>query len=445
MNDFTQGKIFKPLFWFIVPILGALFLQSFYGAVDLIVVGQFAKVADVSGVSTGSQITYIPMMLISGLATATTVLIGQKIGEKSMDDAGKVVGSAISLFGTISVVLSAIMIIFSKQVCMLMHTPLEAFHETQRYVIICSLGTVFITAYNVLGALFRGLGDSKTPLFSVIIATVANIFGDLFFVAVLDMGSSGAAIATVLAQTLSVILCILKIKGSLPFKFKRNYIRYNMEYIKRIFELGLPIALQSFLVNISFLVILSIVNSLGVVASAGVGVAEKLCNFIMLVPAAFSQGVGSFVAQNYGARQIDRAKKGVFICIIVSETISILIAFMSFFYGDMLCRLFANDTAVIYEGFLYLKAYAIDTLLVSFIFCLNGLFNGCGKTKIVMVLNVLCAVFRMCASYIFSRIEPVSLFRVGLANPIASAIQIIMFIFAFIYVFRKHSDELYVN
>ena len=276
--------------------------------------------------------------------------------------------------------------------------------------------------------MFRGLGNSKLPLFSVAIAAVINIFADLLFVAVFHMGAMGAAFATVISQTVSVLISFVIIgRIELPFTFEKKDIRFDGSIIRRIVGFGAPLALADLLVGMSFLIIGAIVNSLGVIASAGVGVAEKVCSFIMLVPSAFSQSMAAFVAQNYGAGKMDRAHKGLAYGIGISFAIGVVMAWSSFFHGDLMCRLFASDEAVILSGWEYLKAYSIDCMLTPFFFCLTGYFNGCGDTKFVMVQNLFGAIcIRVPVSWFMAQITPVSLFRIGLATPSSSLVQCVL-------------------
>ena len=428
VHSFTQGKILSPLLRFSLPILMALLLQAMYVAADLLIVGQFNSSADVSAVATGSQIMQTLTTVITGLSMGTTILLAQKIGQGRQKEAGKVIGSGIFLFGMIALVLTLVVELTAGPLASLMQAPAEAFDKTVEYVRICSAGTVFIVAYNVLGSIFRGLGDSKTPLLAVLIACVLNIAGDLLFVGVFGMATGGAALATVLAQSVSVILCIWIIRRrGLPFPFALSDIRFHRELVGRTARLGAPIALQDFLVSISFLVILAIVNSLGVIVSAGVGVAEKLCAFIMLVPSAFSQALSAFVGQNVGAGQHARARRSLVCGMASSFVISLFLAYLSFFHGDMLARIFSNDDPVILAAAEYLKAYAIDTLLVSFLFCFIGYFNGYGSTRFVMLQGILGAFFvRIPVSFFMSQLKPVSLFLVGLATPCSTSVQILL-------------------
>lgn len=438
-QNFTKGNILTSLVRFALPVLAALFLQTMYGAVDMLVVGRFATAADVSAVSTGSWLMQLITSFVVGIAMGTTVLLGRRLGEGKPEEAGKIIGSSIVLFAIIGVVITFFMELCAVPVAQIMRTPIEAFDATVLYVRICSAGSVFIVAYNVLGSIFRGIGDSRMPLVTVAIACVFNIAGDFLLVGVFGMATAGAAIATVLAQALSVIISVLIIRRQkLPFTFRRTDIVFDRKRMGSVFRLGLPIAFQDLLVSISFLAITAIVNSLGVIPSAGVGVAEKLCGFIMLVPSAFNQSMSAFVAQKMGAGRMDRAKRALLCGIGMSLVVGVFMAWLSFFHGDLLAGLFARDEAVIAAAADYLKAYAIDCLLVSVMFCMIGYFNGCGKTLFVMLQGIAGAFgVRIPVSLIMSRIKPVSLFKVGLATPCSSVVQIILCVGYFLLLSRR--------
>ena len=268
-----------------------MFLQSMYGAVDTLIVGQFGSAADVSAVATGGGIMQTITMAIVGISMGTTILLGQRIGEGRTDKAGDVIGSSILLFLIIGLGVTVLMEIFTVPAAQIMQAPEEAFGGTVSYVRICSAGTIFIIAYNVLGSVFRGMGNSKMPLITVAISCVLNIGGDILLVGVFKMAAAGAAIATVASQAVSVVLSILIIKKQgLPFEFGRKNLKLKKEVVLGVTKLGLPIALQDVLVSVSFLAITAIVNSLGVIASAGVGVAEMICGFITL-PQLLQQGM----------------------------------------------------------------------------------------------------------------------------------------------------------
>lgn len=443
-GNFTSGKILSPLISFTLPVLFALFLQAMYGAVDLAVVGWFGTTSDVSAVSTGSQIMHTVTVVIAGLSMGTTVLLGQKLGEGKNEEAGAVIGGSICLFAVIALVVTGVMQFAAEPFANFMNAPETALSQTVSYIRICSGGALFIVAYNMVGSVFRGIGDSKTPLIAVAVACVLNIAGDLLFVAVFEMGAAGAALATVISQAVSVVICLAVIaKKGLPFSFSRKNVRFKASVIRRVLGLGWPIALQDALVSASFLAILSIVNSLGETASAGMGVSEKICAFIMLVPSAFMQSLSAFVAQNYGAGKYSRAQKAMLCGMAVSLAFGAVISVLAFFKGDLLASMFApDDAAVISAAADYLAAYAIDTVFVSLLFCFIGFFNGCGRTSFSMVQGIVGAFcVRIPVSFFMSRIEPVSLFRVGLATPCSTVVQIALCTVYFLILRKKLSKD----
>lgn len=435
-HNFTEGEILRPLVRFSLPVLAALFLQAMYGAVDLLIVGQFGLPADVSAVSTGSQIMMTMTNLIASFAMGATILLGRQIGEGKPEEGGETIGTCIILFAVIGAVLTVLFVPGAGAVASLMHAPAEAYDLTVSYIRICGAGMLVIIAYNLIGSVFRGIGDSVTPLISVAIACACNIAGDLLFVAVFDMGTAGAALATVLAQAASVVLSLLLIRRKkLPFTFRLSKIRLQKGKAKTITQLGLPIALQDFLVSISFLIILTIVNTLGVTASAGVGVAEKICVFIMLVPIAFMQSMSAFVAQNAGAGKLDRAEKALRYAIMMSLAFGVVMFFIAFFHGELLASIFSKDAEVAAAGGDYLKAYGIDCMLTPVFFCFLGFYNGIGRTRFVMLQGVIAAfLVRVPISYFMSRQTPVSLFHIGLAVPCSSVLQIILCLGFMVYI-----------
>ena len=438
-NTFTQGRILKPLILFALPVLLALFLQAMYGAVDLLIVGKFASSADVSAVSTGSQIMMTLTNLVSSFAMGTTVLLGQQIGCGERKQGGRTVGTAIVMFTVIALVMTAVLVIFAPQVSSIMNAPEEAFDKTVAYVRICGGGMLVIVAYNLIGCIFRGIGDSRTPLFTVAVACVFNIAGDLILCAGFKMGTSGAAFATVFAQIISVIVSFGVIrKKELPFEMRRTDIGVHGRTLRKMVGLGAPIALQDLLVSISFLIILAIVNSMGVTASAGVGVAEKVCAFIMLISSAFMQSISAFVAQNYGARRMDRAKKALHYGVAVSFAIGVGMFFLSFFHGNVLAGIFSSDAMVIEAAADYLKAYAIDCLFTAIFFCYIGFYNGIGMTKFVMIQGIIGAFcVRVPVSWFMSRRAGATLFDIGLATPFSSILQLVLCLGCMLYLRKK--------
>ena len=438
--DFTQGKIVGPLIRFMIPVLLAMLLQDLYGAVDLLIVGRFATTADVSGVTTGAQIMSLVMNLAVNFSMGITILLGQQIGRGEREKGGEVIGAGIAFFTAVGLVLSILMAVFAGNIAGLMHAPAEAYDKTVQYIRICGAGSVVVIAFNLIGSIFRGLGDSQTPLIAVGIACVINIVGDLILVAGFGMGSAGAAIATVAAQAGSVILSVLIIsRRQLPFTLKKSDIRFNGPIIKNMVKFGAPLAVQGVLVGFSFLVILAIVNGLGVVESAGMGIANKIIAFIMLIPSSFGQAMASFVAQNAGAGQYDRARQALRTGIAVSLVCGLVIGTLSFVFGEQMALLFTVDHTAAAAAHSYLKAYSIDCLLTAFLFCFVGFFNGIGITSFVMIQGIVGAfLVRVPASYLLSKWKPVSLFKIGLATPLSTAVQIVLCFLCMRFIYPRY-------
>ena len=435
--DFTQGSILKKLVAFMMPVLGALILQAAYGAVDLLVVGRFGSTSGLSAVSTGSQVLNLVTFVVVQFAMGITVLIARYLGEKKPEKIGAVIGGGAIVFTIISVVLFIVMVCFAHPISILMQAPEEAVDLTASYVRICGGGIFFIVAYNLLSAIFRGLGDSKSPLLFVLVACIVNVIGDLALVAGLHMDAAGAAIATVSAQALSVVFAVvLLIKKELPFSIARKDFRLNPQ-CKKFLKIGLPLALQEFLTQVSFLALCAFVNRLGLEASSGYGVACKIVNFAMLVPSALMQSMASFVSQNIGAGKKKRAKKSMFTGIGVGLVVGCLVFALVIFKGDMLAGFFTTDAAVIENGYAYLKGFALETIVTAILFSMVGYFNGNNKTIWVMTQGLIQTLLvRLPLAYFMSIKPNASLTKIGLAAPISTMVGVVLNIGFYVYLNR---------
>ena len=439
-SDFTQGSILKKLVTFMMPVLGALILQAAYGAVDLLVVGRFGSTSGLSAVSTGSQVLNLVTFVVIQTAMGITVLIARYLGEKKPEQIGSVIGGSAIVFTIISVVLFVVMVGFARPISILMQAPTEAVDLTTTYVRICGAGIFFIVAYNLLSAIFRGLGDSKSPLLFVLVACIINIFGDLALVAGLHMDAAGAAIATVVAQACSVVFAvILLMKKQLPFEIIKKDFRLNIQ-CQRFLEIGLPLALQEFLTQISFLALCAFVNRLGLEASSGYGVACKIVNFAMLVPSALMQSMASFVSQNVGAGKLKRARQSMLTGIGVGLVVGCFVFALVMLKGDVLTGFFSTDEAVIQNGFAYLKGFAPETIVTAVLFSMIGYFNGNNKTVWVMTQGLIQTLLvRLPFAYIMSIQPNASLTMIGLAAPVSTMVGIILNVGFFTWISnRRH-------
>ena len=438
--DFTQGSILKKLVAFMMPVLGALILQAAYGAVDLLVVGRFGSTSGLSAVSTGSQVLNLVTFVVTQTAMGITVLIARYLGEKRPEQIGSVIGGSAIVFTIISVILFVMMVGFAHPISVLMQAPVEAVDLTATYVRICGGGIFFIVAYNLLSAIFRGLGDSTSPLLFVLVACIINIFGDLALVAGLHMDAAGAAIATVAAQACSVVFAvILLMKKQLPFEITKKDFRLNIQ-CQRFLEIGLPLALQEFLTQISFLALCAFVNRLGLEASSGYGVACKIVNFAMLVPSALMQSMASFVSQNVGAGKLKRARQSMLTGIGVGLVVGCFVFALVMLKGDVLTGFFSTDEAVIRNGFAYLKGFAPETIVTAVLFSMIGYFNGNNKTVWVMTQGLIQTLLvRLPFAYIMSIQPNASLTMIGLAAPVSTMVGIILNVGFFTWISnRRH-------
>ena len=441
-SDFTQGSILKKLVLFMMPVLGALILQAAYGAVDLLVVGRYGTTSGLSAVSTGSQVLNLVTFVVTQLSMGITVLIARYLGEKRPKQIGSVIGGAAVVFAGISIVLFILMVFFAHPISVLMQAPKEAVTLTSTYVRICGSGIFFIVAYNVLAAIFRGLGDSRSPLLFVLAACIINIIGDLALVAGLHMDAAGAAIATVMAQGFSVVFAVvILMKKNLPFMIAKHDFSWNVQCGK-FMEIGLPLALQELLTQLSFLALCAFVNRLGLEASSGYGVACKIVNFAMLVPSALMQSLASFISQNVGAGKTKRAKKTLYTGIGVGLTIGCIVFIFVMFKGDMLAAIFTTDKAVIQRAYEYLKGFAPETLATAILFSMIGYFNGNNKTVFVMVQGLIqTLLIRLPLAYVMSIQPNASLTNIGLAAPVSTVAGVIMSVTYFIYLNRKAARD----
>ena len=441
-SDFTQGSILKKLVLFMMPVLGALILQAAYGAVDLLVVGRYGTTSGLSAVSTGSQVLNLVTFVVTQLSMGITVLIARYLGEKRPKQIGSVIGGAAVVFAGISIVLFILMVFFAHPISVLMQAPKEAVTLTSTYVRICGSGIFFIVAYNVLAAIFRGLGDSRSPLLFVLAACIINIIGDLVLVAGLHMDAAGAAIATVMAQGFSVVFAVvILMKKNLPFTIAKHDFSWNVQCGK-FMEIGLPLALQELLTQLSFLALCAFVNRLGLEASSGYGVACKIVNFAMLVPSALMQSLASFISQNVGAGKTKRAKKTLYTGIGVGLTIGCIVFIFVMFKGDMLASIFTTDKAVIQRAYEYLKGFAPETLATAILFSMIGYFNGNNKTVFVMVQGLIqTLLIRLPLAYVMSIQPNASLTNIGLAAPVSTVAGVIMSVTYFIYLNRKAARD----
>jgi putative MATE family efflux protein len=439
-STLVEGSVFGALIRFALPVLGASILQAAYGAVDLLVIGRFGDASSISAVGTGTTFMQMITNVIVSLAMGSTVIIARHIGEKKPEKAGDTIGSTVILFLIIGAVLTIVLELFTKEFTVLMNVPEQSVDKAISYIRICSAGTIVIIAYNVISSILRGVGNSTLPLIFVGISCTVNVIGDLILVGACGLDAAGAAIATVAAQLVSVIISLVVLrKLDIGVSFNKSQLKINKKELKSILNVGIPIALQEATVQVSFLVINSIVNDMGLMQSAGYSVAQKIVTFIMLIPSTIMQSVSAFVAQNMGAGRNDRAKKGFFTAIGSGCSLGIVIFCLGFFGGGLISSIFTDDSEVIKQSADFLRGFSVECILTCVLFSSIGYFNGRGKSIPVMIQGMTSAFgVRIPVSLIFSRLENTSLVLIGLATPITTVYGIIFFAICFALLRRKN-------
>lgn len=425
-TDLTKGSIYKTLLHFAMPYLAANFLQSMYGAADMLIVGWYTDSAGISAVYTGTQIMMILTCAITGLTMGGTIQIAQFYGADKKKDAVQTIGTLFTLFMGVAVVLTAGMLLLAPLMLKALQTPPEAMQQALQYVRICSGGILFIIGYNLLSATLRGLGDSFSPLLFIGVACVMNIALDFLFVGAFGWGAAGAALATSASQAVSMAFGILYLsRKDFIFAFTLENFRIHMDKARSIFRLGLPICLQEAVLNLSFLFIAAIVNSLGVTASAAVGICEKFESFAMLPAFAFSGAISTIAAQNIGAGQIERAKKSLYASMLLSFGCSVFFFAWAQLLPASILQLFKADAQVTLAGVQYIRPFSFDFMLVGFCFCLNGFFNGCGKTAFSMINGIAASLLvRVPFAYFLTRNAYTSLSGIGFSAPAATLVSV---------------------
>ena len=438
-RDLTKGSVLNNLIFFSVPYLFSYFLQTLYGLADLMIIGQFEGVASTTAVSIGSQVMHMITVMVVGLAMGTTVTISHAIGAKEKRYAEKYIASTIKLFSFVAVLLTVLLLFLSSFIVSIMSTPLEAVEGTKSYLFICFLGIPFIVAYNIISSVFRGLGDSKSPMYFILIACISNIVLDFLFIGYMGLGPSGAALGTVLSQTISVISSLIYLKKkSNGLKIHKEDFSNDKKEIKSILSIVVPIALQDGLIQIAFILITIIMNRRGLVDAAAVGIVEKIISFLFLVPSSMLSSVSALASQNLGAKEEKRAKSTLYYALLISVSFGIIVTIIMQFYGASVVSLFVKDTNVILAGEEYLKGYVFDTIFAGIHFSFSGYFCALGKSGISFIHNIIAIVLvRIPGVYFFSSFFPTNLFPIGLVTASGSFVSSIVCIVAFFILSNK--------
>lgn len=441
-KNLTHGSVFKSLIAFSIPFMLSSFLQTLYGMADLFIIGKFNDAPVINAVSIGSQIMHMITVMLLGLSMGTAVLVGRSVGAGESKKASLVIGNSISLFAFVTFPLTVILLVLCPKIVSLMHTPPEAFEQTQTYLSICFSGIPFITAYNVIASVFRGTGDSKHPMYFVAFACLMNILLDFLFVGVFNMQAGGAALATVLSQTFSVFLSLLfwkKLNGDLTLSGKELVVQKST--VSSILKIGISVSCQDGFIQVSFLIITVIANSRGVSIATAVGLVEKIICFLFLVPSSMLSAISTLAAQNIGAGETSRAQRALFYGILVSAGCGAFFAFLFQFVSAPVLLAFTTDEQVVYFGTQYLKAYVIDCIFAAVHFCFSGFFCASGHSFISFLHNAASIVLiRIPGAALASKFYPETLYPMGLAAPLGSLFSTLICLLAYIHLRRKRFD-----
>ena len=438
-KDLTSGSVFRNIAYFSLPYLLSYFLQTLYGMADLFIIGQFNGVGDITAVSVGSQVMHMLTVMIVGLAMGSTVSIGKAVGAKRPESAMAAIGNTVSLFMGVSAACMVLLLGLVKQIVSLMSTPEEAVAGTIIYLTICFIGIPFITAYNIISSIFRGLGDSKSPMYFIAVSCGANIVLDYLFIGVLGMGTAGAALGTTMSQTVSVLLALAVIsRKKAGIKLKREYFRPQRETLGPILRVGVPVALQDGFIQIAFIVITVIANRRGLNDAAAVGIVEKIIGVVFLVPSTMLSTVSALSAQNIGAGKHERASQSLRYAVFLTVGYGLIMSVITQFIAAPVVGMFTEDAAVILLGEQYLKGYIWDCIFAGIHFSFSGYFCAYGMSGISFLHNFLSIVcVRIPGAFLASAYFTDTLFPMGLAAPLGSLLSVLICAAAFLWMRRR--------
>lgn len=427
-RNLTTGSVFRTIITFALPYLLSYFLQTLYGMADLFIAGQFIGVDGITAVANGSQVLYMLTVVIVGLAMGATVTIGHAVGANRFGDAARVIGNTITLFACLAVVLTVTLLCSVHGIVALMGTPVEAVDGTAAYLSICFAGIPFIIAYNVISSIFRGLGDSRSPMYFIAVACFCNIALDYLFMGALHMGPSGAALGTTLSQTISVIVAFIAIRRKRTgIHMGAGDLRPQRSVLKEILTIGVPTAVQDGCIQVAFIIITVIANYRGLDDAAAVGVVEKVISALFLVPSSMLATVSAVSAQNIGAGKPERARRTLRYATAITVSYGIVISIVTELAAGSLVGLFTADTAVIVLGTQYIRSYIIDSIFAGVHFCFSGFFAAYGRSYIGFIHNIVAiTLVRVPGSYLASKLFPDTLFPMGLAAPAGSLLSVLI-------------------
>lgn len=442
-RDLTTGSVFKTILYFSLPYLLSYFLQTLYGMADLFIIGQYCGVERTTAVSIGSQVMHMLTVMIVGLAMGSTVMIGRAVGAKEKQKINLAVGNTASLFMSLSIVCMILLLLAVRGIVAVMSTPEEAVEGLARYLTICFIGIPFITAYNIISSIFRGMGDSKSPMYFIAIACAFNIVLDYVFIGAMGLGTAGAALGTTLSQTISVLVSFVMIqKRRMIPGISRADFRPQKAVLGNILKVGVPVAVQDGFIQVAFIVITVFANRRGLNDAAAVGIVEKLIGILFLIPSSMLSTVSALSAQNIGAGRHDRARDTLKYATMIAVSFGLLASIVMQFAAEGAVGLFAEDKEVILLGGQYMRGYVWDCIFAGVHFCFSGYFCAYGLSMVSFIhnsLSIVCA--RIPLAYIAAKYFTDSLLPMGIAAPAGSFLSVIICVTALLWM-RRHPERL---
>lgn len=447
-NDLTQGSVLKNVIRFSLPYLLSYFLQTLYGMADLFIIGQFEGVSSTTAVAVGSQVMHMLTVMLVGLAMGATVSIGQSVGAGDRRQAALYTGNTVTLFMALSLVLTAMLLLLRQSITAVMSTPAAAVEGTVAYLTVCFLGIPFITAYNIISSIFRGLGDSKSPMYFIAVACVANIALDYLFMGALDLGPAGAALGTTLAQTVSVAVSLFVIlRRDTGIRIRKSDLRPDRLVMGKLLGIGIPVTLQDGFIQVSFILITVIANRRGLTDAAAVGIVEKIISFLFLIPSSMLSTVSALGAQNIGAGKPKRAMAALGYAAALAGAFGMAAAAAVQLTAEPLVALFtdsarADGAQVIEMGGQYLRSYVWDVFFAGVHFSFSGYFCARGKSGLSFLHNCLSIILvRVPGAYLASTLFPDTLFPMGLASAGGSLLSDVVCVICFVWLMRRDKAQ----
>lgn len=435
----TEGSVFKNIIVFSLPFLLSYFMQTLYGLADLYIIGLFSGVENTTAVSIGSQVMHMLTVMIVGLAMGSSVLIGRSVGASDDKLRNKAIGNTVVIFTIVSVCVAIVLTIMSGAIVSVMKTPIEAVDGTRTYLLICFIGIPFITAYNIISSVFRGMGDSKSPMYFILVACICNILLDYLFIGVMNLGAAGAALGTTVAQAISVVVALAwTYKRKLIEGISKSDFKLDKEVASSIFKVGVPISMQDGFIQISFLLITVFANRRGLTDAAAVGIVEKLIGILFLVPSSLLSSVSTLCAQNIGAGKEYRAEKTLKYAAIFAAMVGFVFAVSFQYISAFAVGMFTTDEMVILAGEKYMKSYVWDCVVAGIHFVFSGYFCACNKSIVSFIHNIISILTaRIPIAYFASIYYKDTLYPMGLAAPIGSFISVIVCVVAYVILHRQ--------